>query len=94
MAEMRILSTEGVVEAEVADSGDQSRVIAHWHAVYLVLEGNLDQIEQYHGLVIVGEIEEDRNDTVPRAFALETDPDTITRWAKQGDLDFDDPYAD
>ncbi len=77
---MRILSTEGVVEVEVGDRDERSLVIAHWHAIDRVREGDTSKIGDYAG---------------KRAaeHELEADPKTITRWAKQDDLDFEDIYA-
>lgn len=77
---MRVLTTDGVVEAAVPKPEEQSLVIGHWHAIDRVLEGNTSQIGAYRGKTAAG-------------HKLAADPKKITEWAKQGDIDFEDIYA-
>ncbi len=77
---MRLLTTEGVVEVEVAAEDRRSEIGSHWNAVQHVLDtGKDDLVKEFEKVKIEG-------------YVLETDPDAITRWAKQGDLDFEDIY--
>lgn len=78
---MRILSTEGLVETELPDFWDRSEVGLHWNAVQRLLDtGDDSELRPFSGQRIAG-------------YELETDPKTITRWARQGDLDFEDIYG-
>jgi len=77
---MRLLTTEGVVEVEVPGEGERSDVGSYWAAVQHVLDtGKSTLIKQFKGVEIEG-------------HQLEIDTGKITRWAKQGELDFEDIY--
>lgn len=77
---MRILTPDGVIETEVASDEDRSHIGAYWNAVQHVLDtGKDDLVRGFDHVEIEG-------------YPLETEVDTITRWAKQGDLDFEDIY--
>jgi hypothetical protein len=77
---MRILSTDGEVETEVADPLEQSLVIGHWHALDRVSTGDTSTIGAYRGKTAAD-------------HELEADPRKITEWLKQGDVDFETIYA-
>jgi hypothetical protein len=76
---MRILSTTGLVETEVADSDERSDVGRHWNAIQAVLGGDLSTIGDYEGVTVAG-------------HELQTDPRAITRWGKEQDVEFEDIY--
>ena len=77
---MRLLTTDGVVEVGVAEEDDRSDIGLHWNAIQHLLDtGDDDRVKDFEEVEIEG-------------YALETDADKITRWAKQGDLDFEDIY--
>lgn len=78
---MRILSKQGIAEVEVSDFWDRSDIGLHWNAVQRLLNtGRDDELKPFAGRAIAG-------------HELETDPKRITRWAKQGELDFEDIYG-
>ena len=77
---MRLLTPEGVIETGVSADADRSDVGAYWNAVQHVLDtGKDDRVRDFDQVEIEG-------------YTLETDADAITRWAKQGELDFEDIY--
>jgi len=77
---MRLLTTDGVVEVEVPGEDERSEVGHYWIAVQHVLDtGKNTLIKEFEGVEIGG-------------HELEIDREKITRWAKQGDLDFEDIY--
>lgn len=79
---MRILSPQGVVEADLPDPDERSKVGGHWSAVgYYTDNGLTFRLEEYEG-VEVGE-----------GIRLETDPDAIDGWWFAGELDFLEVYV-
>lgn len=79
---MRVLSTDGVIEVDLADPDHRSNVGGHWGAVGYYTENGLTyRLEEYEG-VEVGE-----------GIRLETDPDAIDRWWFAGELDFLEVYV-
>ena len=79
---MRILSTGGIVEADLSDPGHRSNVGGHWSAIgYYTDNGFTDRLEEFEG-VEVGE-----------GIRLETDPDAIDGWWFAGELDFLEVYV-
>lgn len=79
---MRILSPNGVVEANLPDPDERSTVGGHWSAVgYYTDNGFTDRLEEFEG-VEVGE-----------SIRLETDPDAIDGWWFAGELDFLEVYV-
>ena len=79
---MRILSPDGVVEANLPDPDERSTVGRHWSAVgYYTDNGYTDRLEEFEG-VEVGE-----------GIRLETDSDSIDGWWFAGELDFLEVYV-
>ena len=79
---MRILSPDGVVEADLPDSDDRSQVGSHWNAVETYTRtGHTHRLEDFEG-VEVGD-----------GIGLETDPDAIDEFWFAGELDFLEVYT-
>ena len=79
---MRILSPDGVVEANLPDPDERSAVGGHWSAIgYYTDNGFTDRLEEFEG-VEVGE-----------GIRLETDPNSIDGWWVAGEFDFLEVYV-
>ena len=79
---MRILSTEGVVEADLPRADDRSTVGGHWNAVgRYTRTGWFDRLDDFDG-VEVGE-----------GVELETSLVAIDEWWYRGELDFLEVYV-
>jgi hypothetical protein len=82
MSRMRILTTGGVTDVELAASRTRSVVGNHWDAIQAFLyTGETEQLEPYRRLRVAG-------------HQLLTDPDEIERLARLGELDVDGIYED
>jgi len=79
---MRILTpAEGHIDVDVSDPYERSLVGSYWNAVQHRLDtGTDDLLHGYAGVTIAG-------------YPLEVDGFAIDRWAKQGEIDFEDIYA-
>ncbi len=78
---MRLLTPEGVVDVGIRGSRTASRVGDYWNAVHQYLAtGDDAPLRPFAGKRVAG-----------RAF--ETDLDALDRWARRGELDFEDIYA-
>lgn len=88
---MRVLSTHGVVEAEIPDKKERSVIGAHWNAIQKVLGGDAKAIQDFEGVTVhePGEKDQERSTT----YGLEADPKRISRWAHEHDVEFEDIYA-
>ena len=92
-AVMRVLTTDGqlAIPLEVG-SEDASLIGGHWNAIKLFRDtGKGELLKQFQGLVVGGEITDKGR---VGGHVLETDRKKIKAWAKSGDLDLDDPYAE
>ena len=79
---MRILTPEGLVEIDVPDPGERSIVGDYWNAVQYRLDTGWDsELRRFDGATVMG-------------LPLETDGRRVDRWARQGEIDFEDIYAD
>ena len=79
---MRILTPSGVVEANLPDRDDRSKVGGHWNAVgYYTRTGRTDRLSEFE-VVKVGD-----------GIRLETDPDAIDEFWFAGELDFLEVYT-
>src|SRR3954462_12121041 len=79
---MRILTPDGLAEVEVGDPDERSRVGDYWNAVQYRLDtGSDSELRRFDGVTVAGR-------------PLETDGRTIDRWARQGEIDFEDIYGD
>jgi hypothetical protein len=79
---MRILTDDGVVDVEVPDEGTASLVGLYWNAVHGFLRtGDEDAVRAFGGTQIAGQ-------------PLLVDLDLIEYYARLGELDVDDIYAD
>jgi hypothetical protein len=79
---MRILTRVGVRDVDLPEFSDRSTVGSHWNAVQTFLyTGETDELDRYRGVQVANRL-------------LLTDPDTIERLAKIGDLDVDEIYED
>ena len=77
---MRILTSGGVTDVELASSRARSVVGNHWNAIQAFLyTGETEQLEPYRRLRVAG-------------HWLLTDPDEIERLARIGELDLEDIY--
>jgi hypothetical protein len=78
MPRMRILTTRGVVDAEVSLPLARSAIGSHWNAVQRFLAtGETDELQRFRWLPM-----------------LLTDPNEIERLARLGELDVDDIYEE
>jgi hypothetical protein len=78
---MRLLTTTGVAEVDVPDEAERSLIGAYWNAVQHLLEtGDDAPLHAFRKVKIAG-------------HELETNAKTITRWAREGEIDFEDIYA-
>ena len=78
--EMRVLTRTGVRDIEVTDPAERSMLGQYWNAVQKFLgTGEEETLEPFKRQTI--------------AVKLETDPDWIEYYAKQGELDIDDIYS-
>ena len=84
---MRILTPDGLrVVAVATGSGEASLIGAHWNAIKIYRDsGDTRYLDELQDATI---------DVEGRPVRLETDPRAVKRWAKQGELDIDDPYAE
>lgn len=81
---MRIISTEGVVEADVRGSENRSTVYWHGRAVDRALDpvvGDIEGLREFEGVEVSG-------------YTLETDPDALLELALTGEIDWLEIYAD
>lgn len=82
MMRMRILSTEGLVEADLPNPEDRSKVGGHWSAVGRYTNtGYFDRLDDYDGAKVGPGIE------------LETSTNVIDDWWFRGELDFIEVYV-
>lgn len=80
MARMRILTSEGIVDADVSEEGEASSLGGYWSAIGRYLNtGDSSRIDAFSGLKVAGK-------------TLLTDLDAIDEEARRGELDFDDIY--
>jgi hypothetical protein len=81
---MQIISTKGVVEADVRGSSERSRIYWHGRAIDRALDpavGDIDGLHEFDGVKISG-------------HTLETDPETLEELWLEGEIDFVVVYAD
>jgi hypothetical protein len=94
---MRILTVDGVVELEVPEARDRSLISGHWAVINGIVDGDRkgeETIADFAGKRVVGwTIPDDLGGSEKVEAELATDVDQITRWGKQGDLDFEDIYG-
>ena len=82
---LEVPSPDGRVEVAVRDSKVASEVAAYWNAVHRYLtSGDVTGLEGFQGVIIRG-IEFD--------VALVTDPETLDRLGRAGDLSFESIYS-
>lgn len=80
VGEMRITSTSGVVERAVRGSRQRTRLARHANAVRRYLEtGDPEPLDEFRGVRIAG-------------VELETDPDRLDEYARQGEFEWFDLY--
>jgi hypothetical protein len=78
---MRILTPDGVVEVDVEQARTRSLIGEYWNAVQYRLDTGFDsQLKRFNGMKI-------------RGYPLETNGRAIDRWAREGEIDFEDIYA-
>jgi hypothetical protein len=90
--DMRVLTPVGVQVVAVMPGSEAASVIgSHWNAIKLFRDtGESKPLERFKDPVIGGEKQKDGS--VKGGYRLATDPKMIKKWAKQGELDIDDPY--
>jgi len=77
---MRVLTTDGVLDLEVADEDERSAVASHWNYVDLYLAtGNTEGLDDLRGLKVAGK-------------ELETDGGFIAEREAEGQLGIGDIY--
>lgn len=77
---MRLITTDGVKAAPVADEHERSLVGQHANAIgQFLATGNADPLSTFEGVAVAG-------------HSLLTDPDALETWAAQGELEFEDIY--
>jgi hypothetical protein len=77
---MRVFTNNGVKILGVSDDQERSTVGLHWNAIKSFLGGEVDALEPFEDEKVAGR-------------RLQTDPDEITTWGHQGDIDWEDIYA-
>ena len=78
--QMRLITSDGVIAAAVADETQRSLVGQHANAVAQFLAtGDTKPLKPFDGVVIAD-------------HQLLTDPDALEAWAAQGELEFEDIY--
>ncbi len=87
---MRVVSTDGVVDVDVADEGERSLVGSHYAAVRGYLDtGRTDRLADFEGRIVVG-VDPQTGEVDP--YELEVDPDALDDREAEGDLDIDHIY--
>lgn len=95
---MRVLSTKGQHLLWVAEgSDDASNIGRHWNAVKRFRnQGEKKDLEEFKDVEVSG-IDPDSPDMENPSWltlTLASDPQEVKKWAKQGELDDADPYAE
>jgi hypothetical protein len=75
-----LVAGEGPRDVDVHTSREASIIARHWNAVkHFLWTGDPRRVARFKGVTVAGR-------------PLETDPDAIERWARRGELDFEDIY--
>lgn len=79
--DMRVLTDRGVEVFPVIYWPDRSTVGQHWNDIkHFLATGDVGPLDRYQGVKVLGR-------------RLQADPDEIERWARQGELEFEDIYT-